>query len=309
MTLDLNALRAMRKNSTGTLAKITKALEKDEQGGFKRGDDERFWKAQTDKAGNASAIIRFLPAREDDEMPWSKVYSKGFQGPAGKWYIENCLTTIGQPDPVVEYSTALWNGTEEDKEKARKLKRRLSYYANVLIIKDPANPDNEGQVKVFKFGKKLFDKIKDKLQPTFEDEKPHDVFDPFEGANFRLRIRKVDGYSNTDKSEFDSASELCGGDEAEMLSVLNKRHRLGEFTDPASFKTYEELAKKFDLVMNGGAGSSSLKKAADFLLEDEEPKVKEAPVAAKVKEEPKKKEVVKDDEDDLSFFTDLINDD
>lgn len=307
MSLDLSSLRAMRKTSSNTLAKITSELSKQEQGsGFKRTAAERMSKATVDKAGNGSAVIRFLPA-VGDGMPWAKTYDKGFQGPSGKWYIEKCLTTIGQPDPVVEATASLWTGTEEDKDKARKMKRRLSYYANVLVIKDPSNPENEGQVKLFKFGKKLFDKVKDKLQPTFEDETPVDVFDPFVGANFRLRIRKVDGYSNTDKSEFDSSTELCGGDEGEMLTILNARHDLSEFTDPSSFKSYDDLAKKLDLVMSNET-SSSFKKASEFMLEDEAPAAKPAKVESKVKEEPKIKETKKsEDEDDLSFFEELLN--
>ena len=313
MSLDLNALRAMRKSSSSTLAKITSELQKQESGGNARSADERVWKCSVDKAGNGSAIIRFLPARPDDELPWVKTFDKGFQGPTtGKWYIEKCLSTIGQPDPVQEFIAPLWNGSQEDLDRARKMKRRASYYANVLVVKDPADPSNEGKVKLFKMGKKLFDKIKDKLQPTFADETPMDVFDPFEGANFRLRIRKLDGFSNTDKSEFDGASELCGGDEEQMVAVLNARHRLGEFTDPATFKSYAELAKKLDQVMSTNAPSASARKAAEFALED----VPFAPpyVAAKAVAEPVRAEAqvkvaapADDADDDMAFFKGLLD--
>ena len=310
MTLDLSALRAMRKNSGSTLQKIVKELEKQESK-YSKEDDDRFWKATVDKVGNGSAIIRFLPAIDPNDLPWVKVYDHGFQGPSGKWYIENCRSTLGEPDPVVEYCNTLWSGTEDDKILARKLKRRLSYYANILVIKDPGNPENEGKVFIFKFGKKLFDKIKGKLDPDFEDEKPTDIFDPWEGCNFRLRIRKVDGWSNTDKSEFDASSPIADDDE-EILNILNQRHDLKFLTDPSRFKSYDELKAKFEMVMNGQP-SAGMKKAADMLLDDEEqeqelpkPRVKEVP-EPKLTQKPKAPFEDEDDED-LSFFKDLIND-
>lgn len=306
--MNLEQLRAMRKTSGNTLSKIASELQKQDSSSSNKKDDDRFWKAQVDKAGNGSAVIRFLPAIDSNDVPWVKVYDHGFQGPTGKWYIEKCLTTIGQADPVVEHCNELWSsGLESDKEDARKRKRRLSYICNVLVVSDPKDPENDGQVKLFKFGKKLFDKIKDKLQPTFEDEQAVDVFSPFEGANFRLRIRKVDGYSNTDKSEFDSQTAISDDDE-EMLAILNKRHSLAEFVDPKTFKSYDELKKKLDSVLSG-TQSAGNKKAADFLLEDEpkvtaKPPVKEKPaVAPKAVAKPKD-----DDEEDLSFFESLIDD-
>jgi len=310
MTLDLSSLRAMRKTSTSTLTKLASELQKQESTNSGSRDDDRFWKATVDKAGNGSAVIRFLPARDDDELPWVKMYSHGFQGPTGKWYIENCLTTIGQTDPVVEHCNELWNsGLESDKKVASQRKRRLSYIANVLIIKDPANPENEGKVKLFKFGKKIFDKLKDKLQPTFEDEQPVDVFNPWEGANFRLRIAKVDGYSNTDKSVFDSPTAITEDDE-EMLEILNGRHRLGEFIEPSQFKSYDALKAKLDMVLSGGGASQ--KKASEFLLDDDEPVVEKPKAVAKPpmkeKAEPVKKAVVETEDDDLSFFQGLIDD-
>lgn len=306
MTLDLASLRSLRKTSTNTLTKITSELQKQESSNSSR-DDDRFWKAAVDKAGNGSAVIRFLPARDDDELPWVKIYSHGFQGPSGKWYIENCLTSIGQQDPVVEHCNELWNtGVEADKKIAQQRKRRLSYICNVLVIKDPANPDNEGKVKLFKFGKKLFDKIKDKIQPTFEDEQPVDVFNPWEGANFRLRIRKLDGYSNTDKSEFDSPTAITEDDE-DMLRILNGRNRLSEFNDASQFKSYDELSKKLSQVLAEPNGAAH-RKASDMLLDDDVKPSLQARAPAKVKSEPVKAAVAADD-DDLSFFENLVNED
>jgi hypothetical protein len=197
---------------------------------------------------------------------------------------------------------------EADKKTVGQRKRRLSYIANVLVIKDPANPENEGKVKLFKFGKKLFDKLKDKLQPLYEDDTPVDVFNPWEGANFRLRIAKVDGYSNTDKSTFDNPGPITEDDE-EMLNILNSRHRLGEFIEPNQFKSYEELKKKLDMVLSGG-NTASQKKASEFIMDDEEeaPKVAAKP-EPKQKAEPTKpvKVAASDDEDDLDFFKSLVD--
>jgi hypothetical protein len=304
--MNLEQLRAMRKTSGNTLSKIASELQKQDSSSSNRKDDDRFWKAQVDKAGNGSAVIRFLPSIDDSALPWAKMYDHGFQGPTGKWYIEKCLTTIGQADPVVEHCNELWaTGLESDKDTAKKRKRRLSYICNVLVISDPKNPENDGQVKLFKFGKKLFDKIKDKLQPTFEDEAVVDVFNAFNGANFRLRIRKVDGYSNTDKSEFDSQTAISEDDE-EILAVLNKRHALGEFTDPKTFKSYEELKRKLDTVLSG-TQSAGNKKAADFLLEDDEPKVAAKPPLKEKAAVAPKAAVKTDDDEDLSFFESLID--
>jgi hypothetical protein len=301
MTLDLAALRAMRKNSAASLAKITQELSKQD---FGKKEDDRMWKATVDKAGTGSAVIRFLPSLTDGGLPWVKVYDHGFQGPTGKWYIEKCLTTLGQSDPVAEYCNKLWTGSEEDKEKARKMKRRLSYYSNVLVVKDPGNPANEGKVFIFKFGKKIHDKLVSALKPEFEDEKPILFHDPFEGANFRLRIRKVDGWSNTDKSDFDSVTPIAD-DEEEMLAILNARHDMSDLIDAKTFKSYDELSKKFDMVMNGS--SAGMSKASEFTLEEDTPKPK---VQAKVAEEPKRREVatVTDDEDDMAFFKNLVDD-
>lgn len=303
--MNLEQLRAMRKSSSNTLSKIASELQKQDSSSSNKREDDRFWKAQVDKAGNGSAVIRFLPALDGNDLPWVKIYDHGFQGPTGKWYIEKCLTTIGQADPVVEHCNELWaTGLEADKKEAQKRKRRLSYICNVLVVSDPKNPENDGQVKLFKFGKKLFDKIKDKLQPTFEDEAAVDVFNPFEGCNFRLRIRKVDGYSNTDKSEFDGKTAISEDDE-ETLAILNKRHSLAEFNDPKNFKSYDELKRKLESVLSGTMSAGN-RKAADFLLEDEPAAVEKPPLKEKKAVVPKA--AAKEDEEDLSFFESLIDD-
>jgi len=212
------------------------------------GGDDRLWKPEMDKTGNGYAVIRFLPAPDGEDLPWVKMYSHGFQGPGG-WYIENSLTTIGQKDPVSEYNRTLWNsGNDKDKEIVRKQKRKLSYYANIYVVKDPANPANDGNVFLFKFGKKIFDKIMAAMQPEFEDETPINPFDFWQGANFKLKIRKVDGYWNYDKSEFDSPSALLDDDDA-LEALWKTQHSLAAMTAADQFKTYEQLQTRLDYVL------------------------------------------------------------
>ena len=212
------------------------------------GADERLWKPSLDKSGNGYAVIRFLPQPEGEDIPWAKVYSHAFQGPGG-WYIENSLTTIGQKDPVSEYNRDLWNsGSDADKDTVRKQKRKLSYYSNIYVVKDPTNPENEGKVFLFKYGKKIHDKILAAMQPEFEDETPINPFDFWQGANFKLKIRKVDGYWNYDKSEFDSPAPLLDDDDA-LESIWKKEYSLTEFTSPSSFKSYEDLEKRLNMVL------------------------------------------------------------
>ena len=260
--MDINTLRKMRNSDFG---KISSEFEKiaNPQSESKSYQDDRFWKLEADKAGNGTATIRFLPTAEGDELPWVKIFSHGFQGPTGKWYIENSLTTIGENDPVGELNSRLWNtGNEADKETARKQKRKLSYVANVLIVSDPKHPENEGKVKLFKFGKKIFDKIMDKARPTFEDETPVNVFDLWAGADFKLRMRKVDGYPNYDQSAFQEPSAITE-DEDEMLSIVNSQHKLSEFLDRKNFKTYEELSRKLASVLEGGSAAPSAASMSD----------------------------------------------
>ena len=213
--------------------------------------DERLWKPVMDKTGNGFAIIRFLPASDGEELPWAKVWNHAFQGPTGQWYIENSLTTIGQNDPVSEHNTRLWNsGVESDKEIARKQKRKLQYYSNIYVVKDSTNSENEGKVFLYRFGKKIFDKIMETMQPAFEDETPVNPFDFWEGADFKLKLRKVDGYWNYDKSEFADPSALSKKDD-ELEEIWGKQHSLTAFTENSNFKSYDELKKRLDVVLSG----------------------------------------------------------
>ena len=236
-----------KQSSLGSLtSKLVKEVEK--MNSNSSGGDDRLWKPEMDKTGNGYAVIRFLPATDGEDLPWVKMYSHGFQGPGG-WYIENSLTTIGQKDPVSEYNRTLWNsGNDKDKEIVRKQKRKLSYYANIYVVKDPANPANDGNVFLFKFGKKIFDKIMAAMQPEFEDETPINPFDFWQGANFKLKIRKVDGYWNYDKSEFDSPSALLDDDDA-LEALWKTQHSLAAMTAADQFKTYEQLQTRLDYVL------------------------------------------------------------
>lgn len=244
-------LADLKKSRSLDFSKITGALSKSTESGYKNDEDEYF-KLTKDKAGNASAVVRFLPAAAGDDLPWIQIYSHAFQGPTGKWYIENCLSTLGKDDPVNEANRTLWQGSEKDKEQARKQKRKLQYVANVYVVSDPGNRENEGKVLKFKFGKKIFEKILEKLEPTFEDEKPLNVFDLWEGANFKLRMRQVEGYPNYDQSAFAEVGPLAETDEA-ILEIVKTQKPLKELIDPSNFKSYDELKKKFESVMHGAA--------------------------------------------------------
>jgi hypothetical protein len=218
-----------------------------------------------DKTGNGFAVIRFLPAPEGEELPWAKMYSHAFQGPGG-WYIENSLTTTGAKDPVSEFNRELWNsGIDADKETVRKQKRKLSYYSNIYVVKDPANPANEGRVFLFKYGKKIFDKIMEAMQPEFEDETPINPFDFWQGANFKLKIVKKDGYWNYDKSEFDRVAPLLDDDDA-LEALWKKQYSLTAVTAPDQFKTYEQLEARLKMVL----GQKTSRPRLDEEVEDED---------------------------------------
>jgi hypothetical protein len=260
------------KRSRNDLDKLTKAIEDSASPASKEAgskDDTRLWQPTVDKAGNGMAVIRFLPAPAvdgDDALPWVRRFDHGFQGPGG-WYIENSLTTLNQKDPVSEYNTTLWNsGIEANKEIARKQKRRLHYIANILVVSDPSNPSNEGQIKLFKFGKKIFDKLTEAMNPEFADETPINPFDMWEGANFKLKIRNVEGYRNYDKSEFADKSALLDGDDEKLETLWKKEYSLKEFTDPSNFKSYEVLKAKLDKVLGFDGGSSVKTKAEDAVF-------------------------------------------
>ena len=242
------------KTSSSGFDKLTKALEEnlnpEDSKNKNKYQDERLWKPELDKTGNGYAVLRVLPATSGEDMPWVRLWSHAFQGPGG-WYIENSLTTLGHKDPVSEENTRLWNtGVESDKGIARNRKRKLSYYSNVLIVSDPAHPENEGQVKLFKFGKKIFDKITEAMQPEFDDETPINPFDFWKGANFKLKIRKVDGFWNYDKSEFEGVSAIADNDDS-IKAIWEKQYPLKPFLDADNFKSYEELKEKLNRVITG----------------------------------------------------------
>ena len=215
--------------------------------------DERIWKLERDKSGNGYAIIRFLPAPPNEDVPWVKLWTHGFKGPGG-WYIENSLTTLGKEDPVSKANTALWNsGIESDKNIARDRKRKLNFYSNILVLEDSANAGNEGKVFLFRYGKKIFEKITSVMNPEFKDETPLNPFDFYEGANFKMKMRQVDGFANYDKSEFASVTPLCDGKDADLEEVWKQQHSLQELVDPESFKSYQELEARFNTVVGGGS--------------------------------------------------------
>ena len=321
-------IEQLRKLRNTDFTKITSEFEKIVNPEAKSYVDNRFWKMEVDKAGNGTATIRFLPRTIKvvdgkevvDELPWARVFSHGFQGPTGKWYIEDCPTTIGQQCPACEANSSLWNsGVEADKEVARKQKRRLSYVANVYIISDPKHPENEGTVRLFKFGKKIFDKIMDKARPTFEDEDPVNVFDLWTGADFKLRQRKVEGYPNYDQSVFLEPGPIADSEE-EILKIVNQQYLLKDFTEPSKFKSYEELTKKFDSVMNKSAGLA--RQVAEEEDDDDVPQVlrestrsvQTKPVSipkATEKGSTRSEPNVSDDDDDdtMAYFRNLVNDD
>ena len=236
-----------KQSSLGSLTqKLVKEVEK--MNSNSSGGDDRLWKPEMDKTGNGYAVIRFLPAPDGEDLPWVKMYSHGFQGPGG-WYIENSLTTIGQKDPVSEYNRELWNsGVESDKDTVRKQKRKLSYYANIYVVQDKANPQNEGQVFLYKFGKKIFDKIMEAMQPEYEDETAINPFDFWQGANFKLKLKKVAGYWNYDSSEFAAPSPLLDDDDA-LEALWKKQHSLQALVAADQFKTYEQLQTRLDYVL------------------------------------------------------------
>lgn len=301
MTLD-----NIRKNNS--LDKLLGAVKTENQPQEKKSyTDERIWKPELDKSGNGYAVLRFLPAVHGEDLPWAKVYSHAFQGPTGQWYIENSLTTVGANDPVSEYNSKLWNtGVESDKEIARKQKRKLSYYSNVYVVSDPKHPENEGKVFLFKYGKKIYDKLLAAMQPEFEDESPINPFDPFSGANFKLKIRKVDGYWNYDKSEFESPSKLFE-DEAKVEDVCSKAFALSEFTQKSNFKSYDELKTRLDVVLSG---TVSVGNVTDGIAEvkQEKPTATSAATTQATETTSKQPEIDDTEEDDtMSYFEKLAN--
>lgn len=302
---------SLKKNRSKSLESLNAQLDKISSKSYQDPNAGKFWKPTRDKAGNGFAIIRFLPAPEGEEMPFVRVWDHGFQGPTGLWYIENSLTTINQDDPVSEYNSKLWNsGVEADKDQARKQKRRLKYTSNIYVVKDPSNPENEGKVFMYSFGKKIFDKLNDQMNPTFEDEDPVNPFDLWEGANFRLKIRQFEGYPNYDKSEFDAPTPLLDDDEA-MESVWNQQHSLQQLVEPSNFKSYDELKQKLYRVLD--LASETPEVAAPSPYETTTTENDDLDISSSIREAaPSTPDVaetnassVDDDDDDLAIFKDL----
>ena len=293
MTIDFSKM----KSNSGNLSKLTKAVEALNASSDGKSDKENYWRPEVDKAGNGMATIRFLPAPAvdgDDGLPWAKLFSHGFQGPGG-WLIDNCLTTKNQQCPVCEHNNKLWNsGIEANKEIVRKQKRKLGYIANVYIVSDPKHPENEGQVKLFKFGAKIFEKITEAMNPQFEDETPINPFDLWKGANFKLKITKVAGYQNYDKSEFMSPAPLSD-DDSELERIWKSEHSLAVLTDDKEFKSYDELKARLDKVLGAEAPKTTVE-----TLKAAAPKAK---VSEDAPWEPESSE-----DDDLAYFSKLADD-
>lgn len=297
----------LKRSSSSSFDKLNAALSKLNTTNERTGDD-RLWKCSTDKAGNGYAVIRFLPAPANEDIPFVRIWDHGFQGPGG-WYIERSLTTLGKEDPVSEHNSVLWNsGLDSDKEIARKQKRRLSYYSNIYVVKDPANPENEGKVFLYKYGKKIFDKLNDLMNPSFEDEKPINPFDLWNGANFKLKIRKLEGYPNYDKSEFDAPGPLSQDDD-ELEAIYNKEFSLVEMLDPKHFKTYDELKSKLDRALGRTDAPVQNRKVAQEETPAWEPKASSAPSFAEKETPSFSASSTDDDDDDLSFFKRLADED
>jgi|TARA_B100001094_G_scaffold118701_1_gene114495 hypothetical protein len=290
----------LKRKSQANFDFLQKEIEKSTQTGG--GKDERFWRPELDNTGNGYAVIRFLPPPEGEDLPWAKLYSHAFQGPGG-WYIENSLTTQNKKDPVGEVNRKLWNsGHESDKDIARKQKRKLTYYTNIVVVKDPKNPENEGKVFLYKFGKKIFDKVMAAMQPEFQDETPVNVFDFWEGANFKLKIKTVAGFWNYDSSEFDAVSALSS-DDSQLETTYKEQHSLAAFTAEDQFKTYEELETRLNAVLNSSPSPAAFRAQAEEQFEP----VPVEQVAASSAPKFNKKET--SDDDALSYFASLAEED
>jgi hypothetical protein len=309
----MDTFKNLKRNSSSQFEKLNKELQKLNSGGFNK-DDDKYWSCQTDKAGNGHAIIRFLPAPPNEDMPFVRIWNHGFKGPTGNWYIENCLSTIGEydDDPVNQLNSKLWNsGVEDDKAQVREQKRRLSYHSNIYVVKDPANPENEGKVFLFRYGKKIFDKLSDKMNPQFDDENPIDPFNLWEGANFRLRIRKVEGFSNYDKSDFEEAGPLLDDDE-ELEKIWKQEHSLSDLIAPNKFKSFDDLQKRLNKVLGINQESSVSSSSQPREQEIDTPAEKEISTRSEQQAKSTKQTVVDDDDDDddsLAFLRKIAEED
>lgn len=306
--MSFSNLKQNRGRNINKLVEEAEKLNTSGGGSGKKYGDDRIWKPTVDKSGNGYAVIRFLPAGDGEELPWVRYWDHGFKGPTGRWYIERSLTSIGQNDPVSEMNSRLWNsGREEDKQTVRERKRRLHYVSNIYVVKDPGNPDNEGKVFLYQYGKKIFDKVMDMMQPQFQDEEPVDPFDFWEGADFKLKIRQVEGYRNYDKSEFSEPAPLLGGDDEQLEGVYNRMHSLTEFNDPKNYKSYDELKTKLFQVLGTGEESGTLTTAESVSLGEPAPapEMKSAEPADIPALEPEATSAAEDEDDTLSYFAKL----
>jgi hypothetical protein len=299
----------LKKNRSKSLDKLNAQLSQMAQKSYSDPNEDSFWKPTRDKAGNGFAIIRFLPAPPNEDMPFVQMWDHGFQGPSGLWYIEKSLTTLKKDDPVSELNSKLWNsGVEADKEQARKQKRRLKYISNIYVVKDSGNPDHDGKVFLFAYGKKIFDKINDMMIPQFDDEKPVNPFDLWEGANFRLKMRQFEGYPNYDKSEFDLPAPLFEDDD-KLEVVWKQEHSLQEIINPKYFKSYDELkAKLYRVLCLTGETVDAFRSAENEVDEDlDMSRFAKSSQAPSTKEAPSPMETnIDDDDEDLAMFRDLV---
>lgn len=295
MATDFENLKTSRSNFETLTKELEKSINATEKSTFQ---DDRFWKPELDKSGNGYAVLRFLPSPKTEEMPYVRVWSHAFKGQGG-WYIENSLTTLSKKDPVSEENTRLWNtGVEADKETARKRKRKLSYFSNIYVVSDSLHPENEGKVFLFKYGKKIFDKVTEAINPAFKDEKAINVFDFWEGANFKLKIRKVDGFWNYDKSEFEEAKPLSENDDT-LQDVWAKQHPLQPFLQTGNFKTYDELKEKLNKVIAGAGNSGTIE---DINLP---PKESEVASATSQVDKAVQSDTSSESDESLSYFSKL----
>ena len=285
------SFEALKANREAAMDKLRKAAETTTDKSY---GNDGFWTPTVDKAGNGYAVIRFLPAGKGEDLPWVRYWDHGFKGPTGRWYIENSLTSVGQKDPVSEMNSYLWNtGRDEDKELARARKRRLHHVSNIYVVTDSANPENEGKVFLYKYGKKIFDKLSEAMNPEFQDETAINPFDFWDGANFKLKIRKVEGYRNYDKSEFASPEALYDGDEAKLKKIFDQEYSLKEFVSPGNFKSYDVLKARLDKVLGiDGTDLPKTKAETNTITDDEASTFDTSEVT---------------EEDDLNHFKDLVN--
>lgn len=294
----------LKKSSANSMKALSDNLQKEKSGGY--GPDERFWEPEIDKAGNGYAVIRFLPAPEGHDLPYVKTYSHGFKE-GTRWYIEDCPTTIGEKCPCCDSNNLLWETGEKDKQEiVRKRKRQLRYVANILVITDPKHPENEGKVFLYKFGKKIFEKITQAIEPEFEDEKATNPFDLWEGANFKLKIRNFENFRNYDKSEFEASSPLLDGDDAALEALWKKEYNLNALIAPTTFKSYEALKTKFDQIV--GATSPAVQQRREDVNEQRAESVAAASTPTRQPAAATTASADDDDDSDLKAYAALLDD-